>query len=31
MRELAHFPGKQYFSPLALGVLGILKELSKDR
>jgi len=27
MPEPAHYPGKQYFSPFALGVLGILKKL----
>jgi hypothetical protein len=29
MPEPAHYPGKQYFSPFALGVLGILKKLAK--
>ena len=29
MPEPAHYPGKQYFSPFALGVVGILKKLSK--
>ena len=29
MPEPAHYPGKQYFSPFALGVLGTLKKLSK--
>jgi len=29
MPEPAHYPGKQYFSPFALGVLGILKNLAK--
>jgi hypothetical protein len=27
--EPAHYPGKQYFSPFALGVLSIVKKLSK--
>jgi hypothetical protein len=31
MPEPAHYPGKQYFSPFALGVLSILKKLSKGR
>jgi len=29
MPEPAHYPGKQYFSPFALGVLSILKKLAK--
>jgi hypothetical protein len=29
MPEPAHYPGKQYFSPFALGVLGILKNFKK--
>lgn len=28
--EPAHYPGKQYFSPFALGILGILKKLTRN-
>ena len=28
--EPAHYPGKQFFSPFALGVLNILKRLARD-